>query len=127
MGDEKKAEEVRETEETMNQPADSEGPQPEANPETAPDAVPAPKKPVTRERSVEELSMSDDDSPAAKKLPVKTAFVPKEQTEEKTTDVFKNLYSEFKEYIPSKDQKEDPNAKKDKPGFMAKARGFFGL
>lgn len=87
-----------------------------------------PKKPITRERSVEELSMSDDEgNPPAKKFPKKSAFVPKDKNEEKTTDVFKNLYSEFKEYIPSKDKKEETNSTKKKPGFMQTARGFFGL
>lgn len=87
-----------------------------------------PKKPVTRERSVEELSMSDDDGqPSKKKLPVKTAFVPKDKKDEKPADVFKNMYSEFKEYIPSKDKKPETATASNKPSFMSKARGFFGL
>lgn len=82
------------------------------------------KPPLTRERSVEELSMSEDESP-----PKPKAFVPKQADtkDEKPMDVFKNMYSEFKEYIPSKNEAGSTQTTQNKPGFMQKARGFFGL
>lgn len=129
LGEEKKPEPVPETPIEEPQPHPEEGVQ-EGNPAPTEGGGPVPppsKKPITRERSIEELSMSDDDSPPAKKYPVKTAFVPPEKKEELTMDVFKNLYSEFKEFIPSKDKKEETAVKKEKPGIMQKARGFFGL
>ena len=77
---------------------------------------------MKRERSVEELSMSDEDSPPIKKV----YKAPTADKEEKPMDVFKSLYSDLKECIPNKEVK-DGNVKKEKPNLMQKARGFFGL
>ena len=46
---------------------------------------------------------------------------------EKPMDVFKNLFTEFKPFIPSKENKEPEAAPKKKPGFFSTARSFFGL
>ncbi len=46
---------------------------------------------------------------------------------EKPMDVFKNLFTEFKPFIPSKDNKEKEEAPKKKQGFFSTARNFFGL
>ena len=80
---------------------------------------------LTKERSVEMLSMSDDDEPPVKQP--RKAEVPYVDTRnEKPTDVFKNMYSDFKDFIPGKKTNDgQPNA--PKPSFMNKARGFFGL
>lgn len=128
LGDEKKPEPVPNPEPAPQEQNDTAPQQPETQATKTDQADHTdPKKPVTRERSVDELSMSDDDSPPAKKAPVKTAYVPKDKKDEKPGDVFKNMYSEFKEYIPSKDKKPETAAATNKPGFMQKARGFFGL
>lgn len=86
----------------------------------------SPGKELIRERSVEMLSMSDDeDSPPKKKNNEKQ--VPYVDTRnEKPADVFRNMYSDFKEFIPGKKNNEQEPAGK-KQGFMSKARGFFGL
>lgn len=133
VGDEKKPKEDVISRPGAFNPADAK--KQAAAQENAPkaDGAPAnpPKNPAPRERSVEELSMSDDDAPTTKKVPTKKAYVPPAKTEEKTTDVFKNLYSEFKDYMPSNEKKDQSanqtTAQKNKPGFMDKARGFFGL
>lgn len=46
---------------------------------------------------------------------------------EKPMDVFKNMFTEFKPFIPSKDSKQKEEAPKKKQGFFSTARNFFGL
>lgn len=94
-------------------------------PQTPQEGASPEDKKLTKERSVEMLSMSDDDEPPAKKQSkAEVSYV--DTRNEKPTDVFKNMYSDFKEFIPGKKTNDgQPNA--PKPSFMNKARGFFGL
>lgn len=87
------------------------------------------------ERSVEVLTDSDEEidqqikSGASKKKEAEVK-VNHNTKGEKPVEVFKNLFSEFKDLIPSKgkgNEKETDNGGKKKPGMFEKAKGFFGL
>lgn len=76
---------------------------------------------LVKERSVEELSDDEEDQGGQKKGEGKYV----DTRNEKPMEVFKNLYSDFKEFIPGKKSEDQPEGRKQT--FMNKARGFFGL
>ena len=92
------------------------------------------------ERSVEVLSDSSEEEGAkpvdpkvkeerekvARKL-ANTKAGNHDTSNEKPMDVFKNMFTEFKPFIPSKDSKVKEEAPKKKQGFFSTARNFFGL
>lgn len=79
------------------------------------------------ERSVEMLSDDDEDD---YDVDDKGNKIDHDLKDEKPLEIFKSLFSDFKEFIPKKAGKDEPPAppmENKKERFFSKAKGFFGL